>query len=196
VAYRVVGSLECAAACGAGPSLRPEIEAASRLLGELATEWGPDSPPDAEAKRLATALRGTVPVIHGAELTAPVAMRWKTQLNENALLPAFDSTLPEANHNEICAWGEATRLGPFSALFLDGYAGMHPRIARRFELTAEAVRAAGATVEHARPRGGSPLEELMSLVFLGDLVSVYLAVLGDTDPTPVETLDRFKEQLG
>jgi hypothetical protein len=33
-------------------------------------------------------------------------------------------------------------------------------------------------------------------VLLGDLVSVYLAILGGVDPTPVGTLERFKERIG
>ena len=36
----------------------------------------------------------------------------------------------------------------------------------------------------------------MSLVLLGDLVSVYLAVLIGEDPTPVPAIDRLKERLG
>jgi glucose/mannose-6-phosphate isomerase len=36
---------------------------------------------------------------------------------------------------------------------------------------------------------------VLSLVLLGDLASVYLAVLDGVDPTPVEPLDRFKAAL-
>jgi glucose/mannose-6-phosphate isomerase len=39
------------------------------------------------------------------------------------------------------------------------------------------------------------LERVLSLLLLGDLVSVYLAVLEGVDPTPVEPLGRFKEAL-
>ncbi len=35
----------------------------------------------------------------------------------------------------------------------------------------------------------------MSLVLLGDLVSLYLAVLQGVDPTPVDILVRFKDEL-
>ncbi len=35
----------------------------------------------------------------------------------------------------------------------------------------------------------------MSLVLLGDLVSLYLAVLRGVDPTPVEAIERFKREL-
>ena len=36
----------------------------------------------------------------------------------------------------------------------------------------------------------------MSLVMLGDLVSIYLALLDGVDPTPVEPIERLKERLG
>ena len=36
----------------------------------------------------------------------------------------------------------------------------------------------------------------MSLVLLGDLVSLYLAVLRGVDPTPVDVIDRLKSELG
>jgi glucose/mannose-6-phosphate isomerase len=36
----------------------------------------------------------------------------------------------------------------------------------------------------------------MSLVLLGDLVSVYLAVLRGVDPTPVEEIEALKARLG
>ena len=58
---------------------------------QLAAEWGPDGAEDNEAKTLARALHGTVPVIAGAELAAAAAYRWKCQFNENAALPAFAS---------------------------------------------------------------------------------------------------------
>ena len=44
--------------------------------------------------------------------------------------------------------------------------------------------------------GKSAFERMMSLVFLGDLMSVYLAVLDGTDPMPVAVLERFKVELG
>jgi glucose/mannose-6-phosphate isomerase len=36
---------------------------------------------------------------------------------------------------------------------------------------------------------------MMSLVLLGDWVSYYLAILYETDPTPVMVIDYFKERL-
>jgi glucose/mannose-6-phosphate isomerase len=194
VGYSLVAALETAALAGAGPSLRGDVEAAASFVEGLAAEWGPDSGEDSEAKALARRLEGTVPVFMGAGLTAPAAYRWKCQLNENAKLPAFWSVLPEADHNEICGWASTAELGAFSAVVLEDPT-TDPRIARRSELTAELAGAGARVVERVSARGETALERLLSLVLLGDLVSLYLAVLRGVDPVAIEAIDALKRQL-
>jgi len=70
--------------------------------------------------------------------------------------------------------------------------GLHPQLRRRIELTADVVGTHGHVVES---RGTSAVERVLSLVLLGDLVSVYLAALAGVDPTPVAVLERFKGEL-
>ncbi len=194
VAYMLVGALECAERCGAAPSLRHELEAASASLTALAAEWGPDGPEDGEAKTLARSLHGALPVIYGMGVSAPAARRWKTQLNENAKVPAFFATLPEADHNEICGFDAAGRIAPLYPIFLlpgdlDG------RSHRRVGLTAAIAQDGGAEGYQVTARGESALDQVVSLVLLGDLVSVYFAVLQGIDPTPVDAIERFKRAL-
>lgn len=195
VGYSLVTALEAAALAGAAPSLHAEIEAAADLAGELVLEWGPDAPADSEAKALASALHGTVPVVIGAELAAAAAYRWKCQLNENSGLPAFASALPEADHNEVVGWEGASELAPFSCVLLeDPFA--HPRNRLRAELTGRVAGAGAREVVRVSARGESRLERLVSLVLLGDLVSIYLAVLRGVDPASIEALDALKSELG
>jgi glucose/mannose-6-phosphate isomerase len=193
VAYMTTAVLECAHRGGAAPSLRGEILATAALIDELGAEWGPEAPAASDAKALATMLQDVIPIVYGAGATSAVARRWKAQINENAKAPAFNADLPEADHNEICAW---ERSGDrFAAVFLDD-AHLPPRMERRVELTAGLIAASGAPMRRVRARGNTPLERVMSLVFLGDLVSVYLATMDSVDPTPVEQIERFKRALG
>jgi glucose/mannose-6-phosphate isomerase len=192
VGYSLVAALEAAALCGAAPSLRGEVEAAAALAAGLAREWAPDGPEDGEAKRLARALHGTFPVITGAGLTASVAYRWKSQINENAEIPAFASKLPEHDHNEIVGWAGAERR--LAAVFLEDPQA-EERVTRRVEVTAELAAEGAAVVERVSARGETRLERLVSLVLLGDLVSLYLAVLRDVDPVYVRAIDVLKERL-
>jgi glucose/mannose-6-phosphate isomerase len=194
VAYMTVAALEIAWLCGAGPRMGAEIDVAADHLEELVVEWGAEGADDSKAKTLARALYDSVPVIAGAGLTSPIAYRWKTQFNENAKVPAFTHELPELCHNEVVGWTEAPAFGRFAAVFLDD-SDTHPRIKERIALTRELIgdRATGTHV--VQSRGDTAVERVLSLVLLGDLVSLYVAVLRGTDPTPVDLLVTLKERL-
>jgi glucose/mannose-6-phosphate isomerase len=194
VAYTTVAALEVAALCGAGPSVRSEIDVAAAHAEELVAEWGPDAADDCLAKELAHSLHETVPLIAGSDLTSAVAYRWKTQLNENAKIHAFAHELPELDHNEIVGWTHPQEGVRFSAVFLDD-CDLHPRARQRIELTRELVEPQAAATHVVQTRGESRTERAISLVLLGDLVSIYLAVLRGIDPTPVAVIEDLKARL-
>jgi glucose/mannose-6-phosphate isomerase len=192
--YMTIGVLECAALCGAAPGLHAEIDMATALLESLVEEWGPAAADDSLAKSVARDLDGTVPVIHGASATTAPARRWSTQINENASSPAFWSELPEANHNQICGWERGRERAPLAGVFLCD-PDQHPRVQRHMELARAELERVGAPALELHTRGESRLERVLSAVLLGDLVSVYMAVLAGVDPTPVEAIVRLKQQL-
>ena len=194
VLYMTVAALECASLCGAAPGLHTEVDAATKLLEQLVERWGPDSPADSQAKALAGELQGRLPVIVGSGPTSAPALRWKTQLNENAELPAYVSELPEGNHNELCGWQRAGSIAPVSAVLL-GDSDQHPLMRRRVQLTCAEIERSGGRVARVESEGETRLERVLSLVLLGDLVSIYLAALDGVDPTPVAAIERFKAEL-
>jgi glucose/mannose-6-phosphate isomerase len=194
IGYALVSAIEAATLGGAAPSLRDEIEAAADLAEGLAVEWGPESGEDSEAKVIARALHGTVPVIAGSELAASAAYRWKCQFNENAQLPAFASALPELNHNEVVGWESARDLGRFSYVSLED-PDAHPRNRLRAELTAEIAEAGASPVIRVQTRGETRVERLVSLILLGDLVTIYAAMLRGADPVDIPAIDSIKASL-
>lgn len=187
VAYMFAVAAEVAALAGAAPRLHTEIDAAAGFLEARSEELR------ARAPELAARLGDAPPVVYGADLTAPAARRWKTQVNENAKLPAFFAELPEADHNELCGWDGAPA-ERFSAVLLED-SDQHPRERRRFELTADAIAAAGAEAVRIETVGETRVERLLWAVMLGDLLSVELADARGVDPTPVEAIEGFKAAL-
>jgi glucose/mannose-6-phosphate isomerase len=194
VAYSLVSALGAAAISGAAPFVHHEVERAAALLEGLIDEWGPDADEDSEAKALARALDGTLPVIVGAGIAEAAAYRWKCQFNENAEIPAFHSALPEADHNEVVGWAAARGLGRLAFVSLEDEAG-HPRNLRRAELTAGIAAGGAATVLRVQARGETRLERLLSLILLGDLVSIYVAVLRGADPIDIPAIDTLKARM-
>jgi glucose/mannose-6-phosphate isomerase len=194
VAYSLVVALEVAGLCGAGDRLHAEIDVAAAHAERLVTEWGPEGHDGCLAKDLARSLHGTTPQIAGAGLTGPIAYRWKTQINENAKIPCFAHELPELDHNEIVGWEGAAEQGRFSAVFLDD-SDLHPRIRQRIELTRGLIAGNAAGTHRVEGVGETRTGRLTSLVLLGDLVSLYLAVLRNVDPTPVPSIEHLKNAL-
>jgi glucose/mannose-6-phosphate isomerase len=188
VAYMFAIAAEAAALAGVGPRIRTEIDAAAAFLGVRRDELR------ARAGEVAAALDGGATVVYGSDLTAPVARRWKTQINENAKAPAFYSELPEADHNEICGWSPDAAAGPMSAVFLED-CDQHPRERQRFELTAGLIEDEGATVVRLETAGATRAERLLWATLLGDLVSMELASLRGVDPGSIVAIDKLKEGM-
>jgi glucose/mannose-6-phosphate isomerase len=178
VGYATGIALEVAAAAGVAPSLRDEVEAAAAAV-EMAPETG----------ALVTALREGIPLVVGAELTAPVAYRWKCQINENANRAAFSAELPEHDHNEIEGWQ-----APLVPVFLVDPTSRERNL-RRFQVTADVARDGGLTPVTVTQEGDTRAERLFRLVLLGDLVSIDLAIADGTDPVAIPALDRVKADL-
>lgn len=194
VAYVIVAALEVAAQCGAGTRMTSEIDVAAEHLEELVVAWGPESDEDSAAKALARALHGSIPVISGAGLTVPLALRFKQQLNHVAQIPAFASELPDADHAELAGWAGADTLARFSAVFLDD-ADTHPRAQARLALSKELIAPHAVGTHVVATRGQTAVERVLSLVLFADLVAHYAAALRGVDPAARTSVESLKADL-
>ncbi len=76
-------------------------------------------------------------------------------------------------------------------MFLDD-SDAHPRVKERMDLTEQTIAANAVASFRLETRGETTIERVISLVLLGDLVSIYLAALRGVDPGPVK-VDRRPE---
>ncbi len=172
-----------------------DVDEALAVLADMADELVPDRSPN-RAQELATALRGRIPVIYGVTgITGPIAFRWRTQINENAKQPAFSAELPELCHNEIVGYELAGELFPGLARVFLRTAHDHPRVALRAEILKDVLRRRGLGFVEVWGEGEGRLAQALSLLYLGDWLSVYLALLNGADPTPVVPIAELKERL-
>ncbi len=148
-----------------------------------------------EAKQIAQWLWGCIPVIYGAGHLSEVARRWKGQFNENAKAWASFEQMPELNHNAVLGYKSPKILQEKMRVIMLRSSLDHPRNERRFQVTEEILRQQGIPYRVVQARGQSRLAHLLSTVHLGDYVSYYLAMLYETDPTPVGDIIYLKERL-
>lgn len=172
------------------------IEESITLLETLAKKYGAGPKSSNPAFSLAEKINGNVPVIYsGSDRLDTANLRWRGQIQENAKYLAFGNLLPEMNHNEINGWQHPVDMvGKFIAIFLRDRDD-HERVSARIDITKKIIaKSAGATHE-IRSQGETLLARLFSLIYLGDWVSYYLAVLNGTDPSPVPVIENLKKQL-
>jgi glucose/mannose-6-phosphate isomerase len=193
--YLLVPQLVLMEKLGLAKGASKELEEAFLVLNKVGAENSPETTTENNfSKHLATELNGTVPVIYGFGVYRAVAQRWKQQFNENAKIPAKWEFFPELNHNEIVGWEKAGSLTEhFSTVFIrDKREPLEVR--SRIEITKSLMPKASKQFE-VYAHGEGTLARMLSTILVGDFTSVYLAVLRKTDPTPVQTINKLKQNL-
>jgi glucose/mannose-6-phosphate isomerase len=179
------------------PDNRMDCEQASELLVALRKQYDPKVPYCSNiAKQIAGRLHCGYPIIYTeATRMAVAAVRWRGQLAENAKMLSSHHLIPEMNHNEIVGYRYPENvLESVVVVFLrDSDEGS--QVAGRMEATAELLRSHVRDVIQCHSSGDSLLSRLLSLIFLGDCVSYFSAILNAVDPYPVDMIDTLKMKL-
>ena len=148
------------------------------------------------AKFIARKLFNKLAIIYSASMHFDVAaMRLRCQLNENAKALASSHVFPEMNHNEIMGWQNPKKLLKNFLILLFRDKHMHPRLVKRMDITSDILRKEGVELIDIWSRGEDLLSRIFSLIYIGDFISFYLAILYGIDPTPVDKITYLKNEL-
>ena len=125
-----------------------------------------------------------------------VAHRWKTQMNENAKVPAFWDSQPEVCHNEVAGWGQHGDLTRQVITLVNlRHDFEHPQVMARFDVTNDLVAEVVASVTEVQAEGEGELAQLLDLILVGDFTSTHLAMQEGVDPGPVPAIDHVKSAM-
>jgi len=150
---------------------------------------------DNPAKRLAGQLLDRFPVVVGADILTPVARRWKSQFNEVAKSWSQFDSLPEFDHNSLAGLDLPENvLHQMVVVFLKADANQKGN-QLRVDLSRRVMMTEGINTDIVTARGENDLEQIWSLVHLGDFTAYYLACLSETDPTPIPAISLLKQEM-
>lgn len=147
------------------------------------------------AKRLAGQLLGRWVTVFGADILEPVARRWKGQINEIAKAWAEFEALPEGDHNTLAGLLNPEPLLRHAMVIFLRAPSYHPRNLLRVHLTQKAFMKEGLNTDFVDAKGESRLAHLWSVLHFGDYTAYYLAMAYGIDPTPVEIIEGFKQEM-
>jgi glucose/mannose-6-phosphate isomerase len=174
-----------------------DLQEAIEAMKKSQEHWRADVPAvHNAAKRYAGQLMGRWVTVYGAGAFAPVARRFKTQINEVAKAGANFEFLPEADHNTLAGtvYPEEVLMPHMLELFLRAPSD-HPRNRKRIDLTKQAFMLEGVNTDFLDARGESLLANMWTLILFGDYMSYYLAMAYGVDPTPIPALENFKAEM-
>jgi glucose/mannose-6-phosphate isomerase len=173
-----------------------DVDAAFKAMVEQRKSINAESPlAQNPAKRTAGQLVGRYPTFFGAAHMAPVARRWKCQVNEvSKALAAFEA-LPESDHNTLAGVCSPEGALEKAVSFFIRSESDHPRVALRFDLTQKIMMEEGICTDGFMATGKSRMEQLWRGIQFGDFVSFYLAMAYDTDPTAIPTILGLKDAM-
>lgn len=167
------------------------------VLQDMRREIGPDAASEGNlARQIARDLKGRLPLIWGSTgHTEIAALRWKTQINENAKCPVFCNSFPELNHNEIVGFEVPKEILSNTVIVILHDPEDHVQVKKRMEISKQIIRDKVAKVLDVASRGQGFLAKFYSLAYLGDYTSFYLAEEYAINPTPVTVIDFLKSEL-
>jgi len=155
------------------------------------------------AKARAEQLHNKIPVIYsGNPKFDAVAYRMKCQINENAKHPAFYHVQPEMMHNEVEAWESPLTTKMCVPVFISEHDD-HAVYSKRRDVFQQTIGVSYIHKTHENqlgyihlfPTGKANLVQIFDLIYAGDIISYYLAILNEVDPTEIRYINIIKNSL-
>ena len=195
--YMLVPAIMILEKAGILNSKEADLTNAINLIQEISASYLPTAPtPQNKAKQLAYSLYDHVPIVVGSNITKSVARRWKNQFNEHSKNTSWFDCLPEANHNTVEGFGFPIRFKDDVVILLLESHFDHPEIVKRQSLWREQLIHQGIQAEAIEGQGEDIWANKLSLIYLGDWVSYYLALLYRIDPAEIPIINKLKAKLG
>ncbi len=132
-----------------------------------------------------------IPVIYYPSGLQAAAIRFKNSLQENAKSHAISEDVIEACHNGIVSWEKPSIAQPILIRGDKDYF----KTKERWEILQEYFKKNNIDYREVFTNQGSILSKLICLVYQLDYSTIFNAVLSGIDPSPVKSIDFFKERI-
>ena len=119
------------------------------------------------------------------------ALRFKNSLQENAKMHVMIEEVGEACHNGIVSWEVPSNVQPILIQGKDD----HIQTKRRWKIFKCFFDEKDIDYKEVFSTDGSLLTKLINLNYLFDYSSIYRAVLSKIDPSPIPSINYFKQQF-
>ena len=132
-----------------------------------------------------------IPLIYYPWGLESVAIRFKNMLQENVKIHAIAEDIVEASHNGIVAWEKKSNVQP---IIIQGK-NDHIKTKERWNLIKKYFEQNEIEYREIISIEGSILTKIINMIYLLDYCTIYKAILTETDPSPVKSIEQIKKKL-
>ncbi len=143
-------------------------------------------------REMANFIHGNVAIFYGTTDYEPVLVRARQQFNENGKNLGWSHCIPEMNHNELVGWGGGD--DRFALVVLETE-DVHPRNAKRIEITKATIANKTKNLMTVQSKGRSRIERSIYFINIVDWASLYITELNGADPIDIKIIDYLKNEL-
>ena len=173
-----------------------EVTEAVAAAESMATQIGIEVPTvNNSAKQLAKELVGGLTLVYGGGRLSAVALRWKSQINENGKSWAFAEVLPELFHNSVESFANSPEIqGRTTAILLKPYQ-TNAELGDRYAVLTAMLDRFGIKNRTFTGVSGGVLAQSLSMIVLGDHISYYMGLLNGVNPSETPIINDAKDRL-
>ena len=132
-----------------------------------------------------------IPIIYHPSGLQAAAIRFKNSLQENCKIHAIAEDVIEACHNGIVSWEKKSNILPI--LIRGSQDSIKTK--QRYEILKEFFVLNNIEFKEIISTEGNILSKLITLIYLLDYASIYKAIINNTDPSPVKSIDFIKKRI-
>lgn len=136
-------------------------------------------------------IKDRIPLIYTSNRYQALGYIMKINFNETGKIPAFNDTLPEADHNEINGFA---KFNNFFAIFVTDETD-DPRVVKRMEVTAKLYKEIGIPSKFIQLEGIDMLHKIFNFIALAKSTALAAAKLYGLDPVAVPMVEKLKKEL-
>jgi len=132
-----------------------------------------------------------IPVIYYPWGLQAAAIRFKNSLQENAKTHAIVEDVIESGHNGIVSWERSSKM---VSVMIEG-TDDHIKTKERWKILRQYFKENDIRYKEIFTVDGGILSKILCLIYQLDYATIFHAMLLGIDPSPVKSIDYFKERL-
>lgn len=173
-------------------SLEEDISSIHKNISKIANNISSNVPRQSNvAKKIASFLEGSITICFTSPSLVSVGTRFKNSLNENAKVHCIKESVLEASHNEIVPFTYNNTF--ISKVLLVRWVCEQPIVNERFKKIKSFLTIIGQPLMEVNAFEKNLLNAIISLIYILDFSTIYLALSRQVDPSPTPAIDILKK---